>query len=123
MTNPRYYKLPTGDVTKDVDYFIDSWRQLGERVEKLLDVRMVGFDPGFAFMRGDHAIRMPVDVAQMIVGKYDALQQQLDQVKDVLLTVQEQLNCYEDDLPANFDERVIQWVNDTVAGNPPKLRV
>ena len=44
------YRRPCGKYTKSVGLYVREWRAIGRALEKLLDARMYGFDPGFAML-------------------------------------------------------------------------
>jgi hypothetical protein len=44
------YRRPCGDHTRSVRLYVREWRAIGRALEKLLDARVYGFDPGFALL-------------------------------------------------------------------------
>jgi hypothetical protein len=42
------YRRPCGKYTKSVGLYIREYRAIGRALEKLLDAKLYGFDPGFS---------------------------------------------------------------------------
>ena len=62
----KTYRLPTGEITEDVDDYVDEWQALGESVEWATGGKCGAFDPGFVVFVGDNsrALEIPVFVAR-----------------------------------------------------------
>lgn len=47
-----FYPLPDyNKVTTDLDMYLAAWREVAEPIEQHLGLKMIGFDPDFAFTR------------------------------------------------------------------------
>jgi len=59
----KYYSLPAyGKFTKDIDESLREWENVASSVEKILDVYVIGFDPGFLCKRGEVSFTIPLSV-------------------------------------------------------------
>jgi hypothetical protein len=55
----KYYKKPNGELTRNADEYIDSWRNLAEPVAKALECQLSAYDPDFQFCDKQGCFSMP----------------------------------------------------------------
>lgn len=123
MANKKqYYVTATGEVTSDVHQHITSWRQLSEPLEKILGLELISFDPNFIFSYKGTVIQLPLAFVRILTTLIQNQRQEIQNLKDVMVIVQEQLAINFDELPETLDNRIHEWVEATVMGNPPNLR-
>lgn len=54
MAKQKYYTLPDyKTVTTDLEEYLESWRDLARPLEEKLGLTLAGFDPEFAFTKGN----------------------------------------------------------------------
>jgi hypothetical protein len=57
----KYYRLPTGNITKSVDYYLRSWKSIGRKVEKQTGWKLGAFDPDLQFIKdGKFCVSLPL---------------------------------------------------------------
>jgi len=128
VNKTKYYKLPTGQVTTNVDEYIDSWRQISDPICNAFGMEVVGFDPGIAFRKGSPYsaqaayFDMPLWFAKILSATLQSNADRHNNTAGVLMAVQEQFRIHGNNFPDEFDTRVFNWVDDTLAGTPPNLR-
>lgn len=44
------FRLPSGNITHSVDYFIRAWREFSAPIARVLDMRAAGYDPGVLYV-------------------------------------------------------------------------
>lgn len=130
VNKTKYYGMPDRQtVTTDVDEYISAWRAIAAPIEKAFGLELTGFDPMFQFRRGNPQLisscvflDLPLWFANELSATLTKHQTANRDLKDVMMMVQEQFRINADNMPDTFDARVYNWVDDTVAGNPPNLR-
>lgn len=46
----RARRLPSGNYTKSLDYYLRSWKRIARPIIKQTGWRLMAFDPGFVFL-------------------------------------------------------------------------
>jgi hypothetical protein len=62
------YKKPSGEETPSVNEYVQAWQEFQTKIERVLDVQAIGFDPGVAVMQkgGRHSVTLPLWLALRI---------------------------------------------------------
>lgn len=64
-----HYRLPNDTHTTSVNKYIKEWRAIGDDLAKILDVKVLSFDPGFRVLSNDGgpAVEIPTWLAIKII--------------------------------------------------------
>lgn len=66
------HRLPNGAVTSSIDVYIKEWKKLTNRLEELLDVDVIGFDPDMLVRARNHpgarSVEMPLWIVRRIIA-------------------------------------------------------
>lgn len=83
---PRY------TFTKDLDEYVDSWKEIGSVLEKVFDLRLSGFNPGFLLVSDKSGPTLDITAGQAI--KIYELYNQLQEERAIRVEITEQVNRY-----------------------------
>ena len=64
------YKTPDGEITTSVKRYLREWNALKKPLEKALDLKSIGFDPGFSMRQkgSRNSVEIPTWLAKRIVA-------------------------------------------------------
>lgn len=65
----KYYHTPDGKVTRSTARYLREWRAIARPLAKLLDCRVIGFDPAITISprSGEDPIQLTVSMARRII--------------------------------------------------------
>lgn len=84
----RFYRLPSGATTTDIETYADEWGAFGDEIEKLLPGYIVyGYDPDISLRNNnnnDH-VHLSTAVAKTLINTFEALKLELCTVRAQLV--------------------------------------